>query len=231
MDQEMTLDLKDFYYIIKKRLKLILIITLGCTLISGVLSFFVIRPTYEASSSIIVGKPQGNAKDSTQLNDLVMYQNLVATYVQIAQSDSVAEEAAQKLDGKLTADALKAVVKVTPQQGTQILHITADSNNPKEAVKIVNAVSSTFINEAKRVFPTGGDIQIMDNAKQPKSPIKPKKAMNIAIAFFLGLMASVGLTFVLEYMDSTIKTEEDITRYLDLPVIGIIPKDLSIDNK
>ena len=58
----------------------------------------------------------------------------------------------------------------------------------------------------------------------PEKPIKPKKALNVAIAFFLGLMASVGLTFIIEYMDSTIKTEEDINKYLELPVIGIIPK-------
>ncbi|MDW8802589.1 Wzz/FepE/Etk N-terminal domain-containing protein [Clostridium sp. A1-XYC3] len=231
MNEEITLDLRDFFYIIRKRVKMIVGVTVACTLAAGILSFFVIKPTYEAKSTIIVGKPQGNEKNgNVQYNDVMMYQNLVKTYAEIAKSASVSERSAQKLGGSLTSEQLKKITTVTPQQGTQILAITATSKSPEEAVKIVGAVSSTFIEESKRVFPTGGDIQIMDKAKLPEEPIKPKKALNIAIAFFLGLMASVGLTFVLEYMDSTMKTEEDINKYLGLPVIGIIPKNMEQQN-
>lgn len=230
MDQEMTLDLKDFYYILRKRMKLIVVITLGCTIVSGVLSFFVIKPTYEASATIIVGKPKSNEKNNTQYSDVMMYQNLIKTYAEIAKSTSVAEKSANKLNGKVTAGSLEKIVTITPQQGTQILQIKADSKNAQDAVNIVNTVSQTFIEECKRVFPTGGDIQIMDKAKFPEKPVKPKKSLNVAIAFFIGLMASVGLSFVLEYMDSTIKTEDDIEKYLGLPVIGIIPKDAEAVN-
>lgn len=226
MQEEMTLDLRDFLYILRKRMKLILIVTITCTLISGILSFFVIKPTYAASTSIIVGKPQADEKNNTQFNDVMMYQNLVKTYAEIAKSRDVAEKSISKLNSDLTVEKLSKIINVTPQQGTQILTISAESKNAKEAAKIVDTVSTTFIEESKKVFPTGGDIQVMDKAKVPEDPIKPKKALNIAIAFFLGLMASVGLTFVLEYMDSTLKTEDDINRYLELPVIGIIPKDV-----
>lgn len=226
MDEEITLDLRDFFYILRKRTKLIAGITIACTLVSGVLSFCVIKPTYQAQATIIVGKPQADQKNNAQYNDVMMYQNLVKTYAEIAKSKDVAEKTVSKLNTNLTADQLEKIVNVTPQPGTQILSISATSNNPKEAAEIVDAVSKTFIDESKKVFPTGGDIQIMDTAKVPEAPIKPKKALNVAIAFFLGLMASVGLTFILEYMDSTIKTEDDINKYLELPVIGIIPKNV-----
>lgn len=219
----MTLDLKDFFYILKKRLKLIVCITIGCTIISGLVSFFVIKPTYEASSTIIVGKPK-NSETRTDNNDVMMYQNLVKTYAQIAQSNAVAKEALSKLDGSLTLDQLQNMVTITPEEGTQILTIKGDSKNPQQAVNIVNAMSTSFVDESKKVYPTGGDIQIMDVPQFPDKPVKPKKALNIAIAFFLGLLVSVGLSFLLEYSDSTIRTEEDVARYLDLPVIGIIPK-------
>lgn len=231
MDEEMTLDLRELFYIARKRIKLILLITIGCTLVSAALSFFVIKPTYEADATIIVGKLQANEKNNTQYNDVMMYQNLVKTYAQIAQSNRVAEKSADKLNGKIKSEQLQKIVKVTTQQGTQILEIKAQSKNAQEAVNIVKAVSSTFIDESKKIFPTGGDIQIMDEPKFPDAPVKPKKALNIAIAFFLGLMISVGLTFVLEYMDSTIKSEEDVDKYLELPVIGIIPKYTSLENK
>nr|WP_254905182.1 Wzz/FepE/Etk N-terminal domain-containing protein [Clostridium tyrobutyricum] len=218
----MTLDLQDFFYIIKKRLKLIVLITLACAVITGLVSVFLIKPTYEASSSIIVGKPTNNIK--TDNNDVMMYQNLVKTYAQIAQSDSVAKAALNKLNENITLDQFQKMVSVTPQEGTQILTIKADSKDPNEAAKVVDTMASSFISESKKVFPTGGDIQIMDRAQIPNKPVKPKKTLNVAIAFFLGLIVSVGISFLIEYQDNTIKTEDDIDRYLELPVIGVIPK-------
>ena len=64
----------------------------------------------------------------------------------------------------------------------------------------------------------------MDKAVLPDKPVKPNIKLNIAIAFFIGLMASVGLVFVLEYLDRTIKTEEEVEKYLELPVIATIPR-------
>jgi len=76
------------------------------------------------------------------------------------------------------------------------------------------------INEAMEL----GDIRIIDEARIPEDPIKPNKKLNLAIGGILGLMLGVMLTFFMEYMDNTIKTTDDIERYLGLPVLGIIPK-------
>jgi len=69
-----------------------------------------------------------------------------------------------------------------------------------------------------------GDIRVIDEARIPNNPIKPNKRLNLAIGGILGLMLGVMLTFFMEYMDNTIKTEEDIERTLGLPVLGLIPK-------
>lgn len=223
-EDEITLDFRDFYYILKKRIMLIIMITLACVFAAGIFSFFIIKPTYEAKATIIVGKPKADEKSNTQYNDVMMYQNLVKTYAKIAASNTVMEIACNKLKGTISIEHLKKSITAIPQDNTQILEIKAQSKDPKQAVNIVNVVVQAFVSESARVFPTGGDIQIMDKAQFPDNPIKPKKALNIAIAFLVGLMVSVGLSFMLEYMDNTIKTEEDVSRYLDVPVIGIIPK-------
>ena len=57
-----------------------------------------------------------------------------------------------------------------------------------------------------------------------QSPIKPAPMLNIAIAFIVGLMASVGLAFLLEYLDNTVKKEEDVENLLGLPVLGIVAR-------
>ena len=70
-----------------------------------------------------------------------------------------------------------------------------------------------------------GDIRVIDEARVPGSPIKPNKKLNLAIGGILGLMLGVMLVFFLEYMDNTIKTTEDVERTLNLPILGVIPKD------
>ena len=226
MEQEMTLDLREIFEIIKKRLWLILIVTAASTLISGVLSYFVIPPTYEAETSIIIGKAPSTVDERIQYNDVLMYQKLVKTYSEIAKSRTVAEATSQKLDGLISPEALMKGISVTPQADTQIMVLKFQGKNPEEAANIVNTHAEVFIREAARLYPTG-NVQIMDEAAVPESPVKPRPLLNMAIAFFLGIMVSLGVTFLLEYMDSTIKTEDDVEKYLGLPVIGIIPKNTS----
>lgn len=69
-----------------------------------------------------------------------------------------------------------------------------------------------------------GNLQIVDPAVVPKNPIKPRVKLNIAIGGVLGLFVGVGLAFLLEFVDNTIKTKEDVERVLELPVIGQIPE-------
>ncbi|MGI5922164.1 MAG: GumC family protein [Syntrophomonadaceae bacterium] len=71
-----------------------------------------------------------------------------------------------------------------------------------------------------------GDTRVMvvSEASVPTDPVKPNKKLNIAIAFVLGLMLFTLLAFLLEYLDNTLKTAEDVTNELELPVLGLIPK-------
>lgn len=225
MNEELDISLTDIFTILKERLWLIIAVTVSVVIMAGIVSFFVIKPTYEAKTSIIVGKPQSAADTPSQYNDVMMYQNLVKTYSEIANSDLVAQGALTKLQqADLTLDQIKDSITVTPKTGTQILIISAKSKSAKQAYNVINAISNSFIEASKKVYPTGGDIQVMDRADIPMNPISPNKKLNLAIAFFLGLMVSAGIAFLLEYADSTIKTESDVEKYLDLPVLGVIPK-------
>lgn len=225
MEEELTLDLRDIVHIIRKRMKMIILITLACTLVSGVVSFYILKPTYESKTSIIVGKPQGTDKSQTEYNDVMLYQKLIQTYQEIAQSRIVAEQANQAMGIVYTIEDLQKKITVEPQTDTQILIIKAQSKDPVEAAKICSAISQAFIDQSKVVFPTGGDIQVMDKAIVPVKPVSPNKMMNLAIAFLIGLMGSMGIAFIREMMDRTVKTEDDVERYIGVPIIGMIPKE------
>lgn len=227
MEEETSLNLKEFGEIIIKRWKLILIITFASVFITGILSYFVIPPTYEASTSIIIGKAPGDhpsdEQQASNSDSIYLSQKLMKTYASIAQSDLVADKTVDKLNDGLTSEKLQKAIKVTPETDTQILDIKYDSRDPKQAMNVVNTFADTFIEESQKIYPTD-NISIMDAAKLPEKPVKPKKALNVAIAFLVGLFASVGIVFILDYMDNTIKTEQDVDKFLQLPVIGVIPK-------
>jgi len=90
---------------------------------------------------------------------------------------------------------------------------------------LVNAVTTQFIKTSTDLIPNG-NVKIIESVKMPENPVSPNKKMNIAIAFLLGLMISVGFAFLLEFMDNTFKTKEQLEQILGVPVIGAIPDDL-----
>lgn len=86
------------------------------------------------------------------------------------------------------------------------------------------AMKKTETQIAKSIDLGNTSVVVVSEASIPESPIKPNKKLNVAIAFVLGLMLFSLLAFVLEYLDNTVKTPEDINRELGLSVIGVIPK-------
>ncbi|MCS4465831.1 hypothetical protein JTS99_03355 [Clostridium botulinum] len=152
----------------------------------------------------------------------MMYQKLVKTYAKIASSRTLAENVAAKT-GELKPEDLQEELEVTPQQDTQILDLKIEHKDAAYAQKILTIVCDEFIAESKKIYPNN-TIELLDKPVIPEKPIKPRKLLNIAIALFMGLLLSAGRAFIQEYMDKTIKTENDIDKYLELPVIAVIPK-------
>lgn len=230
MEEETSLDLRDLIAIIKKRWLLIISITVMAVVVTGILSFFVIKPTYQSKTTIIIGKApdQSNSNGQSNSGDIYMYQKLMKTYAAIAKSELIAQKASDNLGKPEMVKIIQDNLTVTPQADTQILELKYTSKDKEEAQKVLNIIADTFIEESQSKYPTD-NIKVLDKAKVPESPIKPKKALNVAIAFFIGLMASIGMVFLLEYMDGTIKNEDDVEKYLKLPIIGLIPKDMVIN--
>jgi len=67
------------------------------------------------------------------------------------------------------------------------------------------------------------NIQIVDRAEVPLKPIKPRKVLNLVLSIFFGLFSGIGLAFLIEYLDNTIKTPEDVMQHLGLMVLAVVP--------
>ena len=217
------MELMEYFNILKKRILLVILITIGSIVISGVLSYFVITPTYKSDISVIIGKIETKSDlPQDSYNNVIMYQKLVKTYSEFAKSRKVSEHVIKSLNLKIEPNQLQKMVTVAPKGDTEFLTITVNSKDPKEAMDIANQLAKSLkyiSNDVKKV----DNVQLLDEALQPTMPDNPNPKLNMAIAFFIGLMGSLGIAFLLEYLDNTVKSQEEIEKLTGIPVIGIIP--------
>ena len=221
---EETIDLREYFFILKKKMWLIVLSSIICGLISGLVSFFVLEPVYEANTSLIVNKETDN--EITQMStsdDLNSVQKLALTYGEIIKSRTVITSTIEKLNLDMTYEQVASAVSVTNVDSTQIIKISVQNTDPLIAAKICNTIPQIFSKEVQRLVKASG-VEVIDQAIIPKNPIKPNKVMNIAIAMVLGVMGSVFVIFLLEALNTKIKEPKDIEEKLGIPVFGVIPK-------
>jgi capsular polysaccharide biosynthesis protein len=158
-----------------------------------------------------------------QANAVQTNVQLVNTYSVIINNPTVLNQVIKKLHLNMTSDQLKDMLTVNTEQNSQAFTLTAETDSPKLSVAIVNNVASAFKSQVQRVMNVD-NVSILSPATYAESstPVKPKPLINLAIAFVVGLMVSIGLAFLLDYLDNTIKTEDDIDQILGLPVLGSI---------
>ncbi|GAB6179472.1 YveK family protein [Desulfotomaculum defluvii] len=219
-----VIDLRDIWRIIKKGKWILISLPLIAMITSGIISFFVLTPRYEASTTLMVGKTySGQDAMMLQYNDILTANQLVKTYSQIAKSRTVVEKVmdSEKID--TTYESLSQSINIVPVKDTQLIQITVQHINPQRAARLANVTATVFIGKVTEIMKVD-NVNIIDHAVVPSAPVKPNKKLNIVIAGVVGFMLALGIVFLLEFLDRTIKTGDDVQRHLELPVLGVIPK-------
>jgi capsular polysaccharide biosynthesis protein len=103
------------------------------------------------------------------------------------------------------------------------VNVSVQDADANRAAKIANQTAEVFQSEISKIMKVD-NVSILAKATvaDNQAPIKPRKSLNVAIALVVGLMAGVGLAFLLEYFNNTIKNEQDIEKILGLPILGVI---------
>ncbi|MGG1573173.1 YveK family protein [Fictibacillus sp. NRS-1165] len=220
---EETISLKEIFLTLKKRWKLIVLFTVLATVISGLISFYVLTPVYEASSQILVN--QKRAKQTVDYNQVQSNVELINTYSVIIKSPAILEKVKSQLDLPQSVNELDQKITVNSQENSQVFSLTVQDTSAAQAANIANTLAETFQKEIKNIMNVD-NVTVLSKAavKEHPTPVKPRPLLNIAIALVFGLMAGVGLAFLLEYLDNTLKTEQEIETLLELPVLASIPK-------
>ena len=221
---EETIDLREYFGIIKKRFWIIALITTIAIVVSGAISFFVLTPVYEAKSTLIVNTEKNEETEMITGDQFSVSQKLTVTYGEIIKSRSVLEAVIKNLNLDDSYEDLVNNITVSPVKDTQIISISVQDTNKEKARDIANEIPKVFKKEAKRIT-KANDIQVIDKAILPQNPIKPNKMMNMAIAAVLGAMIGLFVVFLIEYLDNKLKTPQDIEKHLGLSVLGVVPNE------
>lgn len=219
---EEVIDLRELYMLLKRNLLLIISVTLIAMIIGAIVSFFLITPVFEASATMIVNKSENTGSRDVTYNDLLLTQKLVKTYSVIMESDMVLNRVIEALKLDIDTDQLRGMLNISGINDTEVIRIKVSSVDPQLAANIANEITRQAPEEIIRAV-KAGSVEVIDPASVPTKPVKPRKAMNTAIAGLLGALVSIGAVFLKYYFDDTIKTEDDIREKLKLPVLGVLP--------
>ncbi|MGE5328038.1 MAG: YveK family protein [Deltaproteobacteria bacterium] len=219
--------IKDYINILKKRIWIILIIMIVFISGSILIDVFLKKNIYETNATLYVGKKIEN-QTGIMYDDLLISQFLVKDYREIMKSRVVSEKVIDELkkrgdlDSGFDSSSLKDNIDISLRNDTRIIEIKVRNPNAKTARILANEFAVVLKVKIKELMKVD-NIEIIDWAQLPNKPTKPEKKKDAVLAGVIGLLTSICLILLLEYLDDTIKTAEDVIEYLQIPVIGRIP--------
>lgn len=228
------MEIKKYFDIIMKRLWLVITLPVVVGIIAGYLNFFVFVPIYQADTTLLItgltnGATAANNTDAAANNmsfeDIIAGQTLISEYSAIISSKRVTTAVVKELNNPdITEEDLRRMTSIGSVNETRIIDISIVNPDPVEAAKIADVVAKVFSQEIVDLYKIE-NVDVIDKAEVPKSPIAPEKKKNIALAGFVAVVFAVGIILLLEFLNTKIKTSEDVETHLGLNVLGSIPVD------
>ena len=217
---EETIELRELFVIIKKRLLMIIVLGFLGTAISGAVSFFVLTPIYQTSTQLIVS----NAGDGNQItqSDISLSLNLMNTYRDILISPIILDQVVEELNADISRGQVQNAISVTNASNSQVLVLTVRFEDPAIAREIANTTARVFQENLGDILSID-NVSILAEAELRTNPVEPRPTVNMAIGAMVGIMIGVGLAFLLEYLDGKVKSEQDVKKITELPVLGVVP--------
>jgi len=229
MSENVDVGLRDFMKFLGKRIWIVVLCAaiLGASVLIYTKSF--VEPQYEASISVYVNNSTGQSGSKITSSDLQAALRLVATYINIIQSNTVLDKVIETCDVNLTAGQLRGMISAKSIGDTEMFQVTVRSTDPQMSMDLANVIAEVAPKEISQ-FIEGSTTKIIDLAKLPTAPCAPNYMLNTVLGVMIGgVLAILGL-LVYMLLDTRIKTEEDLGRICKIPVMGLIPN-LSVDGK
>lgn len=222
--KEKILKLKDIGNIFKKRLTLIVVLTLMTTIISIIFTYFIVKPVYTTTASVLIGKKNNVSESGNEYNnsDVQMYKQLMETYAEVVKSKDVINRAIENGNLNLSYKEILSSLKVATSSTNQILKLNYSSVKREEGVEVLVPLIDEVSKTTNEII-SNGELFILTTPEIPTTPSFPNKKLNVAIGIISGLLLGVILSLLLEYLDDTVKDKSEIEELIGISVIGSVP--------
>ena len=218
-NQEYEIDLLEVFSAIWGRIVHVIAFSLICALIAGAISFFVMVPQYSSTAKLyIISK----STSITSLADIQVGSYLTSDYAELVKSRTVLEPVIAEMGLDEKYESLTNRVSVTNPDNTRLLYINVTDENPSMAKEMANTIAKEAQKQISEITKSD-EPTVAEWAVENKKPISPNKTQNILLGFFIGFILISGYYAFRTIADNTIKTPEDVKKYLGLDTLGMIP--------
>jgi len=204
-------------------------IILAAILFGGVAfgySEFIITPTYQSTAMLYVNNSDisfGGTSLSISSTDISAAKSLVDTYIVILKTRTTLDEVIDEANLDYSYDQLKGMISASAQNGTEIFGITVTSSDPQEAKLIANTIAKVLPKTVERIV-DGSSVRVVDYAVASTSKAGPNVMKYTAIGMLLGIVLSVAVIIILDFIDDQIHDCEYLrTAYPEVPLLSVIP--------
>lgn len=218
-DAEMEIDLLEIFYLLKSKWKEIFLALLVGALIFGAYHTFLVKPSYQADASIYIT----NTESALSFSDLQLSSALTDDYANIIKSRTVLNRVIEELDLNLDYKQLARLVAVSNPDSTHIVDIKVTCDDPEMSRNITNALLNISVSQIYQIIGSGEPTVIDYSVAEAVQDVTPSLFKYLAIGGFLGACVACAIFILQMLMDGTMKTEEDIDKYLHLPVLAAVP--------
>ena len=228
------IDLKELVQIFwEKRVQIILVIAIFAV-IGVIYTLGFVKPKYQATTSLLLATNSAQSAtgvdSSITTTDVTLNSKLVSTYSKLVKSDKVVRTVISNLSLKMEEGTLKKIVSGTAAEDTEFIEISVKYEDPALATKIANEMAKVFIENVKEFYGVE-NVHIVDAAEVPQAPYNINHVKDIIIFAFVGIVVSVVYVLIVNMLDTTIKSEEDIEKISGLTVLATIPLYEDEENK
>jgi capsular polysaccharide biosynthesis protein len=221
------MELRRYLSIVRRRLLLVIAIV-AAALAAG----YLITPrddTYTATTTLYVGSRSIDIDPRAVSGDRVAgFDRLIATFTAMIRSEPVARAAARAADVDRSASDVRARTQAEQVQNTNLIAVSVTDRDPATARALANEVADAFVAQIEKFEPRNGDEQVdvasvYERALLPTSPNPSPLLRNLILAALLGLVIAGGAVALLEHLDISLRSTDDVERRLELPVLGVVP--------
>lgn len=219
-NEEIEINLGEIFAVLLHKIWIIILASVVCGAVAFLYSFFIITPQYESTTKVYILNKQSGS--SVTYSDVQLSSTLSKDYEQLVTSRYVIEGVISKLNLDDTYEELAARVSASNTDETRIIAITVTDPDPEQAQKIANAVRDLAAQHITQVMDIEA-VNVVDNANLPDSPVSPSVPKWTLIGVAIGMIISIAVIIIQHLLDDSIKSSEDIEKYLGISTLAVIP--------